>query len=42
MFSGVRAVSQTSSSVTDMLASTCGMNGGTNTQSPAFMSRNSQ
>lgn len=39
MLSGVRVVSQTSSSVVDMFASTCGMNGGTKTQSPAVMSR---
>ncbi len=39
MFSGVRVVIQTSGLVRDKLHSTCGMNGGTNTQSPSSMSR---
>ena len=35
---GVRVVIQISGLVRDRLHSTCGMNGGTNTQSPSYMS----
>ena len=38
MPAGIRQVSHTSSSVVDMLPSTCGMKGGTNTKSPSVIS----